>query len=224
MTIAFDAEDLARAQRFAHSQVGDPYKWGGGGPNGFDCSGFMSALLNALENRNNFYVRRFSTGTIASSWDDLGFGTGKGDANDFSIGVIYPWESSSGIGHCAGTLAGLNVESRGSAGVLVGAAARGTTSPLFRHHFHLAVASPAVQAWPAWPGRYLKLATPPMSGEDVRKWQAQLHHRGWPLDVDGAFGTQTNHQTRAFQREQGLEVDGVVGPASWKAAFTAPLS
>jgi hypothetical protein len=52
------------------------------------------------------------------------------------IGIAYPHELSGGIGHVACTLGGVNYESRGSRGCLKGSAARGATSPLFRHHFH----------------------------------------------------------------------------------------
>lgn len=51
------------------------------------------------------------------------------------IGIVYPQEMKSGIGHVACTLGGVNYESRGGKGVLKGSAARGATSPLFRHHF-----------------------------------------------------------------------------------------
>ena len=55
----------------------------------------------------------------------------------FQIGVSLPSELSSGIGHMAGTLGGVNYESRGGRGCLKGSAARGASNPLFRHHFHL---------------------------------------------------------------------------------------
>jgi hypothetical protein len=58
-------------------------------------------------------------------------------AKVLALGFIYPWEATSGIGHVAGTLGGVNYESRGSAGVLKGSRARGAKDPLFRHHFHI---------------------------------------------------------------------------------------
>lgn len=131
--------DLARAQRLAQQLEGGAYIWGGCTPQGSDCSGCMSILLNSVQGRPDVYVRRFSTGTIADTWQLLGLEPGMGDAGDFSLGVMYPWESSSGIGHTAGTLGSLNVESRGGRGVLVGPDARGATSPLFGHHFHLPI-------------------------------------------------------------------------------------
>jgi N-acetyl-anhydromuramyl-L-alanine amidase AmpD len=55
-------------------------------------------------------------------------------------------------------------------------------------------------------------------------WQAQLVHRGWKLDVDGYYGEQTAGVARAFQRDKGLTVDGKVGPLTWAAAWTAPVT
>lgn len=55
------------------------------------------------------------------------------------IGIAYPSELSEGIGHVACTLGGVNFESRGGRGCVRGSHARGATSKLFRHHFHLAI-------------------------------------------------------------------------------------
>lgn len=38
---------------------------------------------------------------------------------------------------------------------------------------------------------------------------------GWPLAVDGDFGTQTEAVLKAYQTKRGLEVDGICGPATW---------
>jgi len=69
-----------------------------------------------------------------------------------------------------------------------------------------------------WPGRLLSYP-PIMRGDDVRTWQKRLVELGYELDVDGAYGPQTRNVTRAFQRDQGITVDGIVGPESWGAAF-----
>src|SRR5690606_27814279 len=42
---------VQRALRFARSQAGKPYVWGGVGPAGYDCSGFMSAITNVIKGR-----------------------------------------------------------------------------------------------------------------------------------------------------------------------------
>ncbi len=80
---------------------------------------------------------------------------------------------------------------------------------------------PAASGAPAWPGRYLRNGS---SGSDVRTWQQRMAQRGWSITVDGAFGPQSERVARAFQQEKGLQVDGVVGPATWAAAWTAPVT
>ncbi|TDD25061.1 CHAP domain-containing protein [Actinomadura sp. KC06] len=82
---------------------------------------------------------------------------------------------------------------------------------------------PATSKVPRWPGRYLT-QPPIMSGADVRTWQARMKARGWRIDVDGAYGPGSESICRAFQREKGLSVDGVVGPATWRAAWTAQIT
>lgn len=139
------ASDLQRAQDLARSCDPIPYRMTVEiDRNGIDCSGFMSLLCNSLRGLANPWVRLFATGNIAGlvANGSLPFlHTGMGDTGDFNIGVMYPSESSSGIGHMAGTLGGLNVESRGGAGVLLGADARGATNSLFNHHFHMKIDS-----------------------------------------------------------------------------------
>ncbi|WP_051740391.1 peptidoglycan-binding protein [Kitasatospora sp. MBT66] len=78
---------------------------------------------------------------------------------------------------------------------------------------------PPTSGIPAFPGRFLKLTRPYMTGEDVRTFQARLKERTWQIDADGSFGPATDSITRQFQARHGLEVDGVVGPATWAEAF-----
>ena len=76
---------------------------------------------------------------------------------------------------------------------------------------------------PPWPGRYLRYP-PVVRGDDVRTWQSQMRRRGWRIDVDGAYGPQSRQVCLAFQREKRLAVDGIVGPETWRAAWTAPIT
>lgn len=76
---------------------------------------------------------------------------------------------------------------------------------------------------PKWPGRYIT-QPPMMSGSDVRTWQTRMRARGWDLAADGVYGPASEDVCRAFQKEKGLEVDGIVGPATWKAAWAAPVT
>jgi peptidoglycan hydrolase-like protein with peptidoglycan-binding domain len=77
---------------------------------------------------------------------------------------------------------------------------------------------------PPWPGRYFELVDPLMSGADIAQWQAQMAVRGWQLAADGWYGSQSEAVCVQFQDEKGLTVDGVVGPDTWAAAWTAPVT
>lgn len=110
------------ALSWARSQAGKPYIWAAVGPRGYDCSGFMSAITNVMRKR----PPHSRVGATASfPW--AGFRPGGGGA--FVIGSTA--NAGGGIGHMAGTLFGVNVESRGSDGVVVGPRARGANDRLF---------------------------------------------------------------------------------------------
>lgn len=61
-------------------------------------------------------------------------------------------------------------------------------------------------------------------GGDLKRWQQRMKDRGWILAVDGRYGPETAEVARAFQREKGLTVDGLIGPQTWAAAWTAPVT
>ena len=52
--------------------------------------------------------------------------------------------------------------------------------------------------------------------------QALVSH-GYTVDVDGYFGPGTEQAVRDFQRNEGLEVDGLVGPNTWSTLGGARL-
>lgn len=54
-----------------------------------------------------------------------------------------------------------------------------------------------------------------MKGPDVVVWQRVVGQ-----SQDGIFGPDTDGATRAFQREHGLDVDGIVGPKTWAVAYS----
>lgn len=55
-------------------------------------------------------------------------------------------------------------------------------------------------------------------GEDVAAIQAQLNNLGFNVGTaDGDFGSLTASAVKAFQRERGLEADGVVGAQTYRA-------
>lgn len=75
---------------------------------------------------------------------------------------------------------------------------------------------------PEYPGMTLQQGS---SGENVRRIQTALNnisaqYPSIPLLVeDGIFGTATTTSVRAFQRQFGLTVDGIVGVLTWNKIF-----
>lgn len=80
---------------------------------------------------------------------------------------------------------------------------------------------PPHEGAPPFPGRLLRDYT---SNHGTATWQAQMLHRGWRITVDDRYGPQSAAVCEAFQREKGLTVDGIVGPHTWAAAWTAPVT
>jgi len=64
-----------------------------------------------------------------------------------------------------------------------------------------------LEAFPTWP-----LLRAGATGRPTLELQAFLNACGSSLVVDGAFGTKTDAAVRAYQRYQGIRVDGIVGP------------
>lgn len=101
---AVDRLDAAKAMAREKGD-GRAYVYGGTGPDGFDCSGYMSAIFNVLTGRNP-WGRSFST---ESNFDALGFRSGL--SSRFAVGIMRGGGGPNS--HMAGTLDGVNVESGG---------------------------------------------------------------------------------------------------------------
>jgi peptidoglycan hydrolase-like protein with peptidoglycan-binding domain len=59
---------------------------------------------------------------------------------------------------------------------------------------------------------------------ELKAWQTRMAERGWSITPDGLYGDETKNVTIAFQKEKGLTVDGKIGPETWKAAWTLPVT
>ncbi|MBN9209363.1 MAG: hypothetical protein J0H96_11955 [Microbacterium ginsengisoli] len=68
--------------------------------------------------------------------------------------------------------------------------------------------------------------------DDLKRWQQRMQDRGWDITVDGLYGPagaktpqgQTAKVALAFQTEKGLTRDSLIGPETWAAAWTAPIT
>ena len=113
---------IQAALKWAKSQNGKPYQWGGNGNPSWDCSGFMSAIESVIRGQKPH--RRWATGAFSGKTAPPGW-VYHGNS-PFKIGI-----TNAGVGHTAGTLGKTNVESRGGDGVIVGSRARGYKDSLF---------------------------------------------------------------------------------------------
>ena len=79
---------------------------------------------------------------------------------------------------------------------------------------------PPPEPGPVFPGTALRVGS---RGEDVRIMQTYLNALSsvYPsiprITADGIFGTQTENAVRAFQRQFGLNPDGIIGVITWNA-------
>lgn len=113
---------IQAALRWAKTQNGKPYQWGGNGNPSWDCSGFMSAIESVIRGQKPH--RRWSTHAFSGRTAPPGWVYHGNSA--FKVGI-----TNSGVGHTAGTLGKTKVESRGGDGVIVGSRARGFNDRLF---------------------------------------------------------------------------------------------
>lgn len=174
---------MGDALNWAKGQAGKPYVWGGVGPGGYDCSGFMSAITNVIKGKSP-YSRLFTTFSFTGARSGPQ-GFVRDARSGFRVGV-----TNAGVGHMAGTLLNRNVESSGSAGVRVGGGARGADNSLFNMRYGLTADTGALTLKPGWnppvfngTGRPEMLATPAASGE------VHLH-----LDNHGVIGSKIELQ------------------------------
>ncbi|MEU0069536.1 hypothetical protein ABZ027_08325 [Streptomyces sp. NPDC006332] len=123
---------VQRALSWVKTQDGLPYQWAGNGNPSWDCSGLMSAIESVI--RGERPHRRWATGAFVGNNGPSGWVRNLN--SPFMIGI-----TNAGVGHTAGTLAGMNVESSGGAGVHMGKSARGYNNSMFTSRWGFAPAA-----------------------------------------------------------------------------------
>lgn len=123
---------VQRAMSWVKTQNGLPYQWAGNGNPSWDCSGLMSAIESVI--RGERPHRRWATGAFSGSSGPSGWVRNLN--SPFMIGI-----TNAGVGHTAGTIGGMNVESSGGRGVHMGKSARGYNDGLFTSRWGFAPAA-----------------------------------------------------------------------------------
>jgi phage-related protein len=113
-------------------EVEDSHSFVSDGLISHNCSGLMSAIESVI--RGEKPHRRWATGSFSGSSGPAGWVRNLN--SPFMIGI-----TNAGVGHTAGTIGGMNVESSGGAGVHMGKSARGYNDPLFTSRWGFAPAA-----------------------------------------------------------------------------------
>lgn len=95
---------------------------GGNGNPSWDCSGLTSAIESVV--RGERPHRRWATGAFSGAQAPPGWV--RNARSPYMIGI-----TNSGVGHTAGTINGVDVESRGGDGVVIGRRARSYRDSMF---------------------------------------------------------------------------------------------
>lgn len=123
---------VQKALSWVKTQNGLPYQWAGNGNPSWDCSGLMSAIESVIRGQKPH--RRWATGSFVGNNGPAGWVRNLN--SPFMVGI-----TNAGVGHTAGTLAGMNVESSGGRGVHMGKSARGYNDSMFTSRWGFAPAA-----------------------------------------------------------------------------------
>ncbi|MFJ7525127.1 hypothetical protein ACIQ1S_09390 [Streptomyces griseus] len=137
---------VQRGLAWARTQHGKKYQWGGNGNPSWDCSGLVSAIESVI--RGESPHRRWATGAFSGNTAPSGWVRNLN--SPYQIGI-----TNAGVGHTAGTIAGVNVESRGGDGVVIGSGARGVNSSMWTDRYGYAPATKYDTGGLLQPGRTL---------------------------------------------------------------------
>lgn len=182
----------SKALDIALAQRGDPYVWGAEGPNAFDCSGLV---FYAYHNAGLSSLHRLDADTYGNMVHHVARSALQpGMIVQPHPGHIQIYAGGNQIVEAPRT--GLNVRRVPMWGWWRGGYFPGTYTP------------PAPSN--VYPGHLIRY------GDRGAAVYAIHHHFGGSGDV---FGPRTLAFVKAFQRSHHLQVDGIVGPLTWRAMF-----
>ncbi|MGI8575407.1 MAG: peptidoglycan-binding protein [Egibacteraceae bacterium] len=185
-----------KAVRYAKAQIGKPYRWGGTGPDAFDCSGLTYMAYQTA----GVSIPRTSSAQYA--------GLPRVSRKNLKPGdLIFRYNPVSHVGIYVGNGKVVNaqqtsrpvaLESVDWANFTAAARPSGKVTKRRRHR-ESAIADGVLK-----PGE---------RGAMVAGWQRQLNKtRKRNIAADGYYGPGTRRATKTFQRRYRLTVDGLAGP------------
>jgi len=159
---------------------------------------------------------------------DVVFYDWKGDGESDHVGIV---EKVNGDGSIVAIEGNTSTGNDSNGGQVMRRTRSGGIQGYGRPPYTTTTTAPTPPA-PPWPGRYIALTSPNMEGADILLWQRQMIHRGWTLSPSGTTGkgddsifSEHDHKVLIkFQEQKGLDVDGKIGPLSWNAAWTSPIT
>ncbi|MFJ3794930.1 hypothetical protein ACIPSJ_01440 [Streptomyces sp. NPDC090088] len=177
--------------RWARTQNGLPYQWGGNGNPSWDCSGLVSAVESVI--RGEKPHRRWATGAFHGKTAPPGWVL-HGDSA-YRIGV-----TNKGVGHTAGTIGGVNIESRGGDGVVIGKGARGYRDKLFTDWYGFQPGKHDSGGWmePGWAYNGLKTPEAVFTPSQFRQFEGAANAGVAAAQAGGSTTYQINARTADF--------------------------
>ena len=192
---AAPGSSAAVAVRFALAQLGKPYRWGADGPKSFDCSGLVQTAYRAAGvhlprvSRQQYGAGKLVPLTALRAGDLLFYA--KDAANRKTIHHVGMYLGAGRMVEAPNRRAPVRIASIWRPGLL-GKATR-----------------------PAAGVRGMLSVEPGERSKAVAAVQQRLAANRRCVAVDGEFGPQTRRALIAFQRQHGLNPDGVVGRGTW---------
>jgi cell wall-associated NlpC family hydrolase len=173
----------------------------------FDCIGFVNRLLDVAG------VPHYGAG-CSTMWNHQANWKAKGKISDIPETVCLVFQQSKS-----------NPQTMEHIGVYIGGGyvihcsvevKREKVSQYPWTHFGILNGMEGDEPLPVWRSTIRKGST----GDDVKYCQEMLMKLGYDIGsygADGKFGAKTQEAVKAFQRDHGLNPDGVVGPLTWDA-------
>lgn len=174
----------------------------------FDCRGFTKWCLETAE------VIKLQGGGATSQYNYAGNWARKGPISEMPNVVCCVFQHNSSTGKMQHT--GLHIGNGDIIHCSVNVQTGSTADRAWTHYAIPAGLYKDSEINKAGEVKVMRTVKKGSSGEDVKQLQTMLNALGYDCGLaDGKFGTKTDTAVRAFQKKEGLMIDGVVGKQTW---------